>query len=88
MSEHNTDTAEAAATQFAEMARKITENATNGFSGAVVVVPPGGNPINLLLVSPIGDEALFWATLKTQVDIRLGELAQAQSGPQGFGGRY
>ena len=78
------ETAKVAARQFAEMARKIEENATNGFSGAVVVVPPAGEPINLLLVSSLGDEALFWATLKTQVEMRFADLQQRQSQPTGW----
>ena len=88
MSDRDMDTANSAAAQFADMARKITENAVNGFSGAVVVVPPGGNPINLLLVSPVGDDALFWGTLDAQIKIRLAELAQRQEPSAGYGRRF
>jgi hypothetical protein len=87
-STRDTETPRAAAAQFAEMARKITENAGNGFSGAVLAFPPGGDPIELLLLANAGDESLFWGTLMTQVQIRLGQLKDAEAqGAQGWGRR-
>lgn len=63
---------------FADMARKISENENNGFSGAIVAVSPSGEKIELLLLAGTADEALFWSTLKTQIDIRLAQLAQSE----------
>ncbi len=82
------ETPAAAAHAFAEMARKIAENATNGFSGAVLAFPPDGDPVELLLLANAGDAALFWGTLLTQVQIKLSQLKDAeQQGAAGWGGR-
>jgi len=79
---YDTTTGEAAAARFAEMSRKIAHNTANGFSGAIVAFPPGGEPIELLLLANAGDEALFWGTLKGQVEIKLRELAEQQQNRQ------
>ena len=47
--------------------------------------PPGGEPIELMLLNNSGDEALFWGTLKSLVEIRLREIAEQQgSSRQGW----
>ena len=63
------ETATSAADKFLDMGRKIAHNATNGFGGAVVAFPPGGEPIELMLLNNSGDEALFWGTLKSLVEM-------------------
>lgn len=72
----NTDdsTANQVAIRFDDMGRKVRENIMNGFSGAVMICPPVGNPIEWLIVAGDRDAALFWSTLKTQVEIRIAEL--------------
>ena len=75
----NTDTANSAADLYADMARKIKENAANGFSGAILACPPSGEAISLFMLSPSGDEALFWSTLLTQVQMKVNDLQQRQS---------
>ena len=82
----DTETPKAAAAAFAEMARKITENAGNGFCGAVLAFPPDGNPVELLMLANSGDAGLFWGTLMTQVQIRLGQLKESEA-QQGQWGR-
>ena len=70
--------AQAASAQFADMSRKISDNQTNGFCGAVVAFPPAGDPVELLMLAN-GDEALFWSTLLTQVQMKVNDLQQRQS---------
>ena len=79
------ETATSAADKFLDMGRKIAHNATNGFGGAVVAFPPGGEPIELMMLNNSGDEVLFWGTLKSLVEIRLREIAEQQgSSRQGW----
>jgi hypothetical protein len=73
------ETAQSAADRFTDMGRKIAHNDRNGFGGAVVAFPPGGAPIELMMLNNSGDEALFWGTLKSLVEIRLREIAEQQS---------
>ena len=77
-----TELAQTAAARFTEMARKVSENAANGFSGAVVIHPPFGDPIEWLLVGMSNDQSLFWSTLQTQITIKLEELKNEARGPQ------
>ncbi len=69
--------AQAASAQFADMSRKISDNQTNGFCGAVVAFPPAGDPVELLMLAN-GDEALFWGTLMTQIQIRLNQIKEGE----------
>jgi hypothetical protein len=66
------------ADRFLDMARKISENAGNGFSGAFVVVPPSGDPIDLLYLAGATDAAVFWGTLDTMVKIAIGKIQDAE----------
>lgn len=72
---------------FTDMARKIDENSGNGFSGAFVIVPPAGDPVELLYLASVPDEAMFWSALKSAVDIALAKIADRERG-SGFGGRF
>jgi hypothetical protein len=65
---------------FERMARKITDNTGRGFSGAFVVVPPDGKPMDLLYLAEQSDVAVFWSTLKTMVEIELGKIADRERG--------
>jgi hypothetical protein len=62
------------AARFTDMARKITENANNGFSGAFVIIPPDGNAIDLLYLAGQTDAAVFWSTAKTMIEIEIGKI--------------
>lgn len=74
-------------TPFAEMARKVMENATNGFGGALVIVPPEGNPVELLMVKAGSDPGMFWGLVKSLADQAMGDLEDAKRNQtQGWGG--
>lgn len=71
---------------FRRVAEKIEINKDNGFAGAFVIVPPEGEPQDMLLLDSSASPVIFWSTLKTRVDIALAELDEAER-RGGFGGR-
>jgi hypothetical protein len=68
------------AAPFRRVADKIDTNRTNGFAGAFVIVPPVGEPQDMLLLDSRenANPVIFWSTLKTRVDIALAELDEAE----------
>lgn len=73
---------------FRAMAARIDLNAETGFGGACVIIPPGGDAHDMLILDTAESPVIFWATLKSRVDIALAEIDQAErSGMSGFGGR-
>ena len=72
---------------FADMAARIARIEPTEFAGAVVIVPPDGDPVSFLTTEvPAPDIVQFWATAKTRVEIRLAnamEIAQAAQPWQG-----
>ena len=63
---------------FAKMAKRIAANADHGFGGAVVIVPPDGDPVQFLVLDPKQDPAMFWANVKTKAEIALAEMDEKQ----------
>lgn len=78
------DLAAVAAEFFTSMASRIQANSGAEFAGAVVVVPPEGNPIEMLIVDPTRNPAVFWSTVKSLVDMKIAENDEARTGG-GFG---
>jgi hypothetical protein len=77
-----------AADRFTAMADRITQNAAQPFGGAVVIVPPGGGTaIELLMLDPQADIAMFWSAITTKIGIIMEGLQQEKRRQQGFGGR-
>jgi hypothetical protein len=77
-----------AADRFTAMAERITQNAAQPFGGAVVIVPPGtGSAIEMLMLDPNSDLAMFWSTIRTKIDILLASAEAEKRRQQGFGGR-
>lgn len=79
-----------AADRFAAMAVRIAHMnaspASAGFGGAVVIVPPGGSePIEILMLDPHADLAMFWGTIRTKIDIALGAAEAEKRNQRGFG---
>ncbi len=74
-----------AAKLFQEMAEKITHNAPF-VGGAVVIVPPAGaEPIELLMLDPHADLAMFLGTIRTKIDIALANAEAEKRRQSGFG---
>jgi hypothetical protein len=69
---------------FEEMAKRIRKIDAAEFAGAIVVVPPDGEPISILLQSSKGDLARFWGMASTEIGMRSEEekaAAVAQQDP-------
>lgn len=75
------------ATPFETMAARIRRNPKEEFGGAVLIVPPSGEPIALLTVTPDpkGEEVLFWAQVKSKIDVAAQERTEALQNPNPYG---
>lgn len=71
---------------FRDMADSIMHNASNGFGGALVIVPPdgGGKAVSVLLLDNANDAAQFWGLIGPKAQIALAEITQQQKAPPGF----
>ena len=69
---------------FRAMAERIERNAVEEFSGALLIVPPGGEAIEYLAVNPKPDAAAFWGAVQAFVQRALAEIEERQRQP--FGG--
>ena len=79
-----------AATLFSNMSERIkhmsASPAAGGFGGAVVIVPPGSaDPIEILMLDPHADLAMFWGTIRTKIDIALANAEAEKRRQAGFG---
>ena len=72
---------------FLAMAEKITLNHDAMFGGACVIIPPGttGEPIELLMLDAQGDEAQFWSTILTRIQMVIQKISERERNLQGFG---
>ena len=68
---------------FEAMAVRVGNIPENEFAGAVVIVPPDGEPISILLQSTKADPLRFWGMVKTEVEIRGAEAMQTPQDPWG-----
>jgi hypothetical protein len=79
---------DAPAKAFADMAARIAKIDLAEFAGAVVIVPPDGEPIAFLTTeTPVADIVQFWATAKTRVEIRLASAMESASAGDPWRGR-
>ena len=63
---------------FARMAAKIRHNADNGFAGAFVIMPPSGEPIEVLILEPVTNEAVIWGQIKARIEMKLADIEDIQ----------
>lgn len=77
------------ASPFEEMAERIRKNAAAEFGGALLIVPPSGDPIAILSVTPNGktEEPYFWGQCKTMIAVKAEERTQALQNPDPWTGR-
>lgn len=85
--QQETPLAERAAASFASMSEKVKTNAENGFSGAVVIFPPEGEPIEMLICDNKQSAAMLWSNVQTLAKMALDELDDAQRKKQTGWGR-
>ena len=69
------------------MADKIELNEAHGsdFGGAVVIVPPEGDPIEILILDSRKDAMHFWTQVKTVVDVATNDHLVKMKKEQSFG---
>jgi hypothetical protein len=74
---------------FTKMAARIEHNLEGStFGGAVVIVPPVGEQIEMLTFdSGSAAAAVFWSTLKTRIQMEIDKLEEQQRTAGGFGRR-
>lgn len=73
---------------FEEMAARIAKITYGEFAGAVVIIPPDGEPIAFLTTDPKPDLMQFWSAVKARVEIRAAEAVQsAAAAADPWGGR-
>lgn len=72
---------------FLDMAARLKRNAPEEFGGAVLIVGPDGNAIDVVMIGAHKDETFFWSTAKSKVMIECDEAIQRLEKPQGGFGR-
>lgn len=74
---------------FLEMADRIKRNASEEFGGAMLIVPPTGDPIAVLFITPTPkeEEPLFWAQCKSKLDVTATERLERQNSNNPWGAR-
>lgn len=63
---------------FSRMAAKIRHNAEDQFAGAFVIMPPSGEPIEVLILEPNTNEAVIWGQIKARIEMKLADLDDLQ----------
>lgn len=66
---------------FEQMAERIRRNAGAEFAGAVLLVPPKGEPVEVLLIDPAQDVEHFWVTAEAKVRDAQARHLQTTQGP-------
>lgn len=72
---------------FSDMAERVERNGDDHFGGAAVIVAPDGKVISLLMVDDSKDQAQFWATIKTRVQLEMQAMSEVQRLGDAFGTR-
>jgi hypothetical protein len=65
------------------MADKLALNASNGFGGAFVLIPPNGEIKELLMLNNSQDLAVFWSLVQTAATIAVNELKDKEQNAWG-----
>jgi hypothetical protein len=66
------------AAPFRSIADKIELNAENDFGGAFVIMAPGADPQELLLLDNSQNPAIFWSLVQTRAQIALAQIEDAE----------
>jgi hypothetical protein len=87
MSDEKTDALQTAAGILRKMAERCDTNAGEGFGGVMVIIPPTGNPVEVLVLDPKQNAAQFWGIVQTQSTISLKEIEDAERVAGAYGRR-
>ncbi len=70
---------------FKEMAERIERNSASEFAGAILIVPPTGEPIAVMIADPTKDPESFWAVANAKIQIAVAEYQNTRTNSgQGF----
>jgi hypothetical protein len=67
-----------AARLLRELADECDLNSHTRFQGCFLVVPPEGEPKDMMLLSGTVTTAMFWANLKTMAEMAISEIDAAE----------
>lgn len=62
------------------MADKIATNASNGFAGAFVIVPPDGEPHEMLLLNNAQSLVMFWSLVQATAKMAVEAIEEQERG--------
>jgi hypothetical protein len=65
---------------FAEMSARIDHNTAADFGGALVIVPPSGEPLTMLVLDGNRDPALFWAAIGARIAVVVKQAEKSADG--------
>jgi hypothetical protein len=74
----------AQASPFMNMAVRIDQN-IKSFAGSAVIVPPSGDPIEVLILNPSPNPAMFWSSIKTLIEMEIEKLADRERNQNAWG---
>jgi hypothetical protein len=74
------------AAPFAEMAKRIEHNAAADFAGAIVIVPPTGEAMSVLMLDGGHDRGAFWSMARARIEIVWKQLQDEERRGQLGGG--
>ena len=69
---------------FRRMAEQIDKNAGSHFGGSFLIVPPTGDPVEVLILNSTRDPSQFWGMLDATVKFALANLDEQARNAQGF----
>lgn len=74
---------------FLDMAKRLERNDPSEFGGAMLIVPPDGDPVEYFFVTtrPKDEEAFFWAQCKAKLDTTAADRMERLTSPDPFGRR-
>lgn len=81
------DAANKFAAPFEDMSQRIRRNLEAEFAGAILIVAPDGEKIEVLLTDPSKDAEAFWAVANSKIQIATAKYQQDQQRLGGFGRR-
>lgn len=68
---------------FRDMADRIERNKPEDFAGAILIVPPTGDAIAVMIADPTKDLEAFWAVAQSKIQIATAEYMGTKSGNSG-----
>ena len=72
---------------FTKMATRITHNEGDGFGGAAVIVAPGGEKIEFVMLSDAYNVAQFYSSVMSLIQLQLQKIEEKERVASTFGRR-